>query len=75
MNTTRRDLLTAALTAAGAVAADLTNAQDRDHDHCLGDKPQHVYCVRFAARELWGEQAVSRDSVYADLWDDHLEPA
>jgi nitrile hydratase subunit beta len=41
----------------------------------LGDKPQHVYSVRFAARELWGEQAVSRDSVYADLWDDHLEPA
>jgi nitrile hydratase len=34
MNTTRRDLLTAALTAAGAVAVpDLTNAQDHDHEH------------------------------------------
>jgi nitrile hydratase len=34
MNTTRRDLLTAALTAAGAVAVpDLTNSQDHDHDH------------------------------------------
>jgi nitrile hydratase len=23
----------------------------------LGEKPQHLYSVRFAARELWGEQA------------------
>ena len=43
--------------------------------HGLGEKPQHVYSVRFAARELWGEQASSRDSVYLDLWDDYLEPA
>ncbi len=57
---------------------------DRDHGvfvfpdtraHQLGDKPQHVYSVRFAARELWGEQAAPRDSVYIDLWDDYLEPA
>ena len=26
---------------------------------CLGEKPQHVYSVRFAARELWGEQALA----------------
>ena len=43
--------------------------------HGLGAKPQHVYSVRFAARELWGEQASPRDSVYIDLWDDYLEPA
>jgi len=43
--------------------------------HFLGEKPQHVYSVRFAARELWGEQAAPRDSVYLDLWDDYLEPA
>lgn len=43
--------------------------------HHLGEKPQHVYSVRFAARELWGEQAAPRDSVYLDLWDDYLEPA
>jgi nitrile hydratase subunit beta len=56
---------------------------DRDHGvfvfpdtnaHFLGEKPQHVYSVRFAARELWGEQA-PRDAVYLDLWDDYLEPA
>jgi nitrile hydratase subunit beta len=41
----------------------------------LGEKPQHVYSVRFAARELWGEQASQHDSVYLDMWDDYLEPA
>jgi nitrile hydratase subunit beta len=41
----------------------------------LGEKPQHLYTVRFSARELWGEQASPRDSVYVNLWDDHLEPA
>jgi len=41
----------------------------------LGDKPQHLYSVRFAARELWGSEAAPRDSVHLDLWDDHLEPA
>jgi nitrile hydratase len=38
-------------------------------------KPQHCYSVRFAARELWGASASARDSVYVDLWDDHLDPA
>jgi nitrile hydratase subunit beta len=40
----------------------------------LGENPQHVYSVRFAARELWGDTASPRDAVYADLWDDYLEP-
>ena len=44
-------------------------------EHQLGDKPQHVYSVRFPARELWGEQASPRDSVYVALWEDYLEPA
>ena len=57
---------------------------DRDHGvfvfpdtnaHFLGEKPQHVYSVRFAARELWGAQAPEKDSVYLDMWDDYLEPA
>jgi nitrile hydratase len=43
--------------------------------HFLGEKPQHVYSVRFAARELWGPEAAAQDGVYVDLWDDHLEPA
>lgn len=57
---------------------------DRDHGvhifpdtnaHGLGEKRQHLYSVKFAARELWGDQASARDSVYIDLWDDHLERA
>jgi nitrile hydratase beta subunit len=43
--------------------------------HFLGDKPQHVYSVRFSARELWGDQAKPQDAVYLDMWDDYLEPA
>jgi nitrile hydratase subunit beta len=41
----------------------------------VGEKPQHVYSVRFSARELWGEQASPQDSAYVDLFDDYLEPA
>jgi len=38
-----------------------------------GEKRQHVYSVRFGARELWGASASPRDSVYLDMWDDYLE--
>lgn len=57
---------------------------DRDHGlfvfadtkaHGQGENPQHVYSVRFAARELWGGTAGPKDGVYLDLWDDHLDPA
>ena len=37
--------------------------------------PQHVYSVRFAARELWGAKARARESVAVDLWEAYLEPA
>jgi nitrile hydratase subunit beta len=43
--------------------------------HLEGEHRQHVYSVRFAARELWGEQAVAKDSVYIDMWDGYLEHA
>jgi nitrile hydratase len=43
--------------------------------HFKGDKRQHVYSVRFTARELWGEGASPVDSVYLDMWDDYLERA
>ena len=39
----------------------------------LGEKPQHVYSVRFLARELWGDQANAMDTVMIDMWDDYLE--
>jgi nitrile hydratase subunit beta len=41
--------------------------------HLLGENPQHLYSVRFAARDLWGEQASTHDFMYLDLWDDYLE--
>ncbi len=47
-----------------------------DTDVYFGDpKPQHVYLIRFTARELWGAGASARDAVYIDLWQDYLEPA
>jgi hypothetical protein len=41
----------------------------------LGERPQHLYSVRFAARELWGDQAKPQDSVVVAMWDDYLELA
>lgn len=43
------------------------------HAHDLGQKPQHLYSVRFSALELWGE--ARNDSVHIDLWDDYLAAA
>ena len=37
-------------------------------------KGGHLYCVRFEAAELWGESANTQSAVYADLWEDYLEP-
>lgn len=42
--------------------------------HGQGHKQQHVYGVRFAARDLWGEQAAARDVLYLDLFEDYIEP-
>ena len=41
--------------------------------HFQGEKRQHVYLVRFTARELWGPQAAPHDSLHLDMWDDYLE--
>jgi nitrile hydratase len=47
-----------------------------DSEAALGEPmPQHVYLVRFDARELWGEETSAVDSVYIDMWEDYLEPA
>jgi nitrile hydratase subunit beta len=53
---------------------DVEELPDRDHQG-LGPKQQHVYTVRFAARELWGDQARPHDYVYAALWEGYLESA
>ncbi len=43
--------------------------------HGKGESPQHVSTVRFAAREVFSPAAGPKDSIYADLWDDYLDPA
>ena len=41
----------------------------------MGERPQHLYAVRFAARELWGPGAAETDCLFLDLFEDYLEPA
>jgi nitrile hydratase subunit beta len=41
--------------------------------HGLGENPQHLYTVRIAARELWGDSAESNENVLIDLWESYLE--
>lgn len=43
--------------------------------HDQGENPQPLYSVRFEATELWGNSAVTGDSLYIDLWEDYLQPA
>ena len=40
-----------------------------------GERPQHLYAVRFAARALWGPDTPESDHLYLDLFEDYLEPA
>lgn len=46
-----------------------TNALQR------GEKPQHVYCVRFAAGELWGRDANAGCVNCIELWEEYIERA
>jgi nitrile hydratase subunit beta len=39
----------------------------------LGENPQHLYTVRIAARELWGDNAEPNESVLIDLWESYLD--
>ena len=36
------------------------------------ESPQHVYQVRFTAREVWGSESSVKDSLCMDLWESHL---
>ena len=40
-----------------------------------GDQAQHMYTVRFDAREVWGVEAPANDSLRSTLWDDYMNPA
>ena len=43
--------------------------------HGEGEQPQHLYTVRFEARELWGDAAEPTACVHVDLFEPYLEPA
>jgi len=44
------------------------------HAHHKGEKPQHVYGVRFSMIELWGDGASPRDCCIVDVFDDYMDP-
>jgi nitrile hydratase len=47
-----------------------------DREYGAGETtPQHVYLIRYTARELWGDDAPAHDALYIDMWEDYLEPA
>jgi len=43
--------------------------------HGAGEKPQWLYTVRFAGREVWGEAVDASLVVSVDAWESYLEPA
>lgn len=43
--------------------------------HGLGEAPEPLYAVRFAARALWSHPEHPLDQVVLDLWQSYLEPA
>lgn len=43
--------------------------------HGLGESPEPLYAVVFAACELWADPEHPRDEVVLDLWQSYLEPA
>jgi nitrile hydratase len=45
------------------------------HAYAGPDTPERVYTVGFSARELWGDEAPARDSLYLDMFDSYLDPA
>lgn len=45
------------------------------HAYAGPDQPERVYTVGFSARELWGDEAPARDSLFIDMFDSYLDPA
>ena len=41
--------------------------------HDLGDRPQHVLCVAYRAKDLWGETAEEGVVINVDLYENYLE--
>ena len=41
----------------------------------LGESPEYLYTVKFAANELWGPDGDPNSTVRIDAWESYLEPA
>lgn len=39
-----------------------------------GMRPEHLYCVRYRAEELWGDSAEPGCEVHLDMWENYLRP-
>lgn len=65
--------------AAGAVGRILlyqgTHVLPDSNAHGLGEAPEPLYAVAFAASELWAAPEHPKDEVILDLWQCYLEPA
>ena len=42
--------------------------------HGKGERPSHLYTVRFEGAELWGAESEPGTSVYIDLFEPYLQP-
>ena len=43
--------------------------------HDMGERPQHVYCVGYDARTLWGDEAEPNSTIHVDLYECYLQAA
>lgn len=43
--------------------------------HLQQESPHHLYMVKFKSKDLWGEDTAEDFTLYADLFEDYLEPA
>lgn len=52
-----------------------THVLPDSNGHGLGEAPEPLYAVAFAAGDLWAEAEHPKDEVVLDLWQSYLEPA
>lgn len=43
--------------------------------HHEGENPQHMYAVKFDARELWGEDAPDKQTLCLEIFEDYMDKA
>ena len=51
------------------------DSHNHGHQHDGADTLQHVFCIRFAAQDIWGESASATHDMNFNLWDYQLKAA